>query len=234
MVYAPPSAVGSQWQGSDRPCTGGVGVAGGVGGMQVAEATAAQCVNAVTTSVVARSVRMVILLRAKPRPATAGTPEACDCKTCAEGFIYPGKSARAIPQKVIDQHQCDHCLTHRNESWEQTRVVSALDENLRRLAGSMSPCSGARGMLLVGLDRHPANDRLPAGDAAEHSAVAIGFQVQKAPEPTPQRPLPSGRGGEPRVMKTSCDSPDRELNSVDLSPPVSSGEGGWGGRFFCL
>lgn len=100
---------------------------------------------------------------------------------------------RLPAQPVIDQHQRHHCLTHRHEPRQQTRVVAALDGDLGRLAfcrdGALWLWQAAGGF-----DGNAADDGLTAGDAAEHSAMAIGGGRDVGyPHP---RPLSRhGRGG---------------------------------------
>src|SRR5262245_7390690 len=79
---------------------------------------------------------------------------------------------RPPAQPMIDQDQGNHRLTHRHETRQQARIVPATGDDLGRLAGArhgpLRPRQAARR-----LDRHAADNRLAAGDAAEHSAVTI-------------------------------------------------------------
>ena len=93
------------------------------------------------------------LAKVKPPTGTTRAPERCNDR--AE---ISRKADSRGAQEVIDQHQRDHRLAHRHEPRQQARVVPALHQNLRRLAGARDGPLRSRDAARR-LDRDAADDR---------------------------------------------------------------------------
>ena len=77
-------------------------------------------------------------------------------------------------QPVVNQNQGHHGLAHDDEAGQQTGIVPALDRDFSGLAAFGYRLLRA-GQAAGRLDRNAADDRLAAGNAAKHAAVAIAF-----------------------------------------------------------
>src|SRR5262245_55683444 len=77
-------------------------------------------------------------------------------------------------EPVIDQDQGQHRFAHGDESWQQARVMATPGDDLGGLTLARDRSLGL-GQAAGWFEGHPADNWLAARNAAQHSAVAIGF-----------------------------------------------------------